>query len=528
MGEIFGHVTAVGSAQATVVFEPGKADEKAVRIGAMVKIEGGVREVLGTINTLQVASGPSPSNLLVIDLLGELAVSAEGGRRFSSGVSHYPALGAPVRAAGEAEFTAVYQRAGEATLRIGTLDGDAERPAFVLMDELLSKHFAVLGATGSGKSSAVTLILSAILVGHPNAHIILLDPHNEYSTAFGKFAEVIDIDNLQLPFWLLDFEEAARVLIRGGTPQEQEAQAIILKDAITRARLQFAGDEFAGASITVDTPVPFRIFDLLSIINEGMGKLDKPDTSAPYLRLLSQAESLRSDPRYAFMFAEGLSIKDTLTQIVGRLLRIPSDGKSLSILDLSGLPTEIADVVVSLVCRIMFDFSLWTRSDRMPPILLVCEEAHRYVPTDPRAGFAEATRSLTRIAKEGRKYGVALALVSQRPSALSVEVLSQCGTLFALRMGSEADQRFVAAAFPDTARGMLTALPSLKTGEAIVMGEGVQLPMRIRFETLPPDRRPHASGAAFSQAWRSAPGPDAEFLGEAVRTWRSQSRKRTA
>lgn len=526
MSAMIGHVTGVGSAQATVEFAPDAVDENAIRIGAMIKIGAGARDVVGTINTLQAAGGSPPRNVLVIDLLGEMTTSATGERQFSRGVSHYPVLGAPVRAADEAEFAAVYHRPGGIDLRIGTLDGHADRSAFLLMDELLTKHFAVLGATGSGKSSAVTLILSAILADHPSAHIVLLDPHNEYSAAFGELAEIVNTDNLELPFWLLDFEEAARVLIRGGTTQEQEAQAIILKDAITRARRHFAGEDFAAMSITVDTPVPFRTFDLLRIIDEGMGKLDKPDTSAPYLRLISQLESLRGDPRFAFMFFEGFSIKDTLTQIVGRLLRIPGEGKPLTILDLSGLPTEIADVVVSLVCRIIFDFSLWTRSERMPPILLVCEEAHRYVPADARVGFAEATRALTRIAKEGRKYGVALALVSQRPSALSTEVLSQCGTLFALRLANEADQRLIGMAFPDTARGMLAALPSLRRGEAILVGEGVPLPMRVRFDELPEGRRPHSAGAAFSKAWQTAAAPDAEFLEEGVRYWRSQSRTR--
>jgi DNA helicase HerA-like ATPase len=528
MGEIVGHVTAVGGSQATVAFEPDKIDRGAVRIGAMVKIESFGREVLGTISTLQVTSGPHPSNLLVIDLLGELAISGEGRQQFSRGVSHYPVLGAAVRAAGEAEVTAVYRRLWDASLRIGTLDVDATRPAFLLMDELLNKHFAVLGATGSGKSCAVTLILSTILIDHPNAHIVLLDAHNEYTTAFGDLAEVINIDNLQLPFWLLDFEEAARVLIRGGTTQEQEAQAIILKDAITRARRHFAGDERAAVSVTVDTPVPFRVYDLLRIISEEMGRLDKPDTSAPYLRLMTQLESLRSDPRFAFMFTDWFSTRDTLPQIVGRLLRIPGEGKPLTVLDLSGLPSEVSDVVVSLICRIMFDFALWTRSERMPPILLVCEEAHRYVPADPQLGFAATTRVLTRIAKEGRKYGLSLALVSQRPSALAVEALSQCGTLFALRMGNEADQRLVATAFPDTARGMLAALPSLKTREAIVLGEGVPLPMRIHFDELPENRRPHSPGAPFSKAWRAPSPPDTEFLSEGVRHWRSQRRTRTS
>jgi len=170
-------------------------------------------------------------------------------------------------------------------------------PAFGLVDELLAKNFAVLGATGSGKSCAVALMTSAILTDCPNAHIIVLDPHNEYASAFGEQAELFSIDNLQLPLWLLDFEEAVGVLVRSGTVQEQEIQTTILKDAITRARRRHWSD--AATSITVDTPVPFAAADLLRFIDEAMGKLDNPNTSAPYLRLRARLESLRTDRRYA-------------------------------------------------------------------------------------------------------------------------------------------------------------------------------------------------------------------------------------
>src|SRR5438105_1473971 len=269
------------------------------------------------------------------------------------------------------------------------------------------------------------------------AHIILIDPHNEYRRVFGKAAEVINIDNLQLPFWLFDFEEAVGILVRGGTAQEQEAQALILKDAIIRARRHSAGESRAAAMLSVDTPTPFRASAFLRFISEAMGKLDKPDTSMPYLRLKTRLESLRDDRRFSFMFSDWLLGQDALSQIVGRLLRIPVSGKPLTIMGLSGVPSEIADVVVSLSCRLLFDFAVWSDRGRMPPVLLVCEEAHRYVPAAEHVGFAGAARAITRIAREGRKYGVSLALISQRPSELSVQALSQCGTIFALRLANE-------------------------------------------------------------------------------------------
>jgi DNA helicase HerA-like ATPase len=335
---------------------------------------------------------------------------------------------------------------------------------FVTVDELLAKNFAILGATGSGKSCGVTLLLSAILAEHRNAHIVLLDPPNEYGKAFGALAEIVNVDNLELPFWLRDFEEAVGVLVRGGTAQEQEAQAIILKDAITQARRRFAPEELMAASITVDTPVPFKVSDLLGLIDEAMGKLDNPDSSAPYLRLRTRLESLRYDRRFAFMFSDWLVTRDTLAQIVGRLLRIPVGNKPLTIIDLSGVPAEIADIVVSMLCRLTFDFALWSEREQMPPVLLVCEEAHRYVPASPDVGFAATGRAITRLAHEGRKYGISLALITQLPSELSPQVLSQCSTVFALRLGHYLDQRFMETALPDAARNARRAADHANPG----------------------------------------------------------------
>src|SRR6202007_1889498 len=243
--------------------------------------------------------------------------------------------------------------------------------------------------------------------------------------------------------------------------------------------------------------------DLLRLIDEAMGKLNNPDSSAPYLRLRTRLESLRYDRRFGFMFSDWLVTRDTLAQILGRLLRIPVNDKPLTIIDLSGIPIEIADIVVSLLCRLTFNLALWTEREQMPPILLVCEEAHRYAPASAGVGFAAASRAINRLAREGRKYGIALALITQLPSELSSQALSQCGTVFALRLGHYLDQRLMDTALPDAARGMLAALPSMLTPEGIAFGEGVPLPMHIRFHDLPPPRRPRSDSAEFSKAWQS-------------------------
>lgn len=524
MNEVLGRVLTVEGSQITASLDPEPAESGAVHVGSMVSITAPVGEVVGTISAVRLEPASPSGRVIVVDLLGEIFHAEYGGSHFLRGVSNHPTPGTPVICASNADLATVYVPSSRSSIQVGTLYNDSSQPAFLMVNELLGKHFALLGATGAGKSCALTLILSAMLDKHPNAHVILLDPHNEYPQAFKDLAETVNVDNLQLPFWLFDLEEVSRIMIRGGTEQEQESQAMILKDIITAARTEYAGDTSPPFPINVDTPVPYLMSDVLNILNQRMGKLDKPDNAAPYMRLKSRFESLRADPRFKFMFTDVFDAPDRLSEVVGRLLRIPVRGKPLTIVDLSGVPTEITDVVVSLLCRLLFDFAVWSERERMPPVLLVCEEAHRYVPEDERLGFAATARAITKLAKEGRKYGVSLALISQRPSELSAHALSQCGTIFAMRMGNELDQEFIAKVIPFAARGMLSALPGMPTQQAVASGEGVPLTMRIRFSDLPEDRRPRSESAEFSKAWQQD-SADADFRDESVWRWRLQSRR---
>ncbi len=524
MGETLGRLITVAGSEITIKIDPENASMQAIHVGAMLKMPIGLDgEAVAVIREMRAESGGFAR--VAAELVGMIELSSDGRHRFVVGISRHPVLGAPVLPMTEADLTTVFSQPSVANIRVGALCDHLARPAFVSVDQLLGQHFAIFGTTGSGKSCAVILMLTAILADHPNAHIVVIDPHNEYSTAFGELAELINVDNLELPFWLFDFEEAVEILVRGGTIREQESQTIILKEAITRARRSSAADDLAASSITVDTPVPFRISDLVRFIDEAMGKLNNPDTAAPYLRLKTRINSLARDRRFSFMFSEQLLVRDTLSEIIGRLLRIPASGKPITIMDVSGVPGEISDVVVSLACRIAFDFCRLSEYDRTPPILVVCEEAHRYVPADERIGFAATTRAITRIAKEGRKYGISLVLVSQRPSELSPAALSQCGTIVALRLGSEVDQRYVATALSQSAQAMLPMLPSLRTQEAIISGQAVSLPIRIRFDDLPPQRRPRSEGPKFSEEWQRDRA-DTQFLEDRLRRWREQTRNR--
>ena len=219
MEQVLGQVTAASGSRVTACLDPGMARDGFGRIGDMVKLRCAGHEAVGAVSAVQVEPGSPPRDVFVVELFGELAPSEGGPAQFTRGVSRYPVAGAPVLAASEADLAAIYAPASGTNIRIGTLYQDMTRPAYLLMDQLLTRHFAVLGSTGSGKSCTATLVLSAIIEEHPGAHIVLLDPHNEYATAFGELAEVINVDNLQMPFWFFDFEEAVRILVRGGTAQ---------------------------------------------------------------------------------------------------------------------------------------------------------------------------------------------------------------------------------------------------------------------------------------------------------------------
>ena len=496
----------------------------AARMGALVSLRGPESRVFGVVNALRRErdGGGSQGERTVFEIqtLGEIPTTgpdAEAGG-FRRGVSRYPPLGAPVTTVTIRDLAKVYARPRTSNVHIGRLRHNQKVPAFVITDSLLGKHFAVLGTTGTGKSCAVTVILRSILAEHPKGHVVLLDPHNEYATAFEDMAELLNPSNLQLPYWLLNFEEISHILVGVEAGEQRFTQLAILKDAIVQAkRAMYPEDEY----LTVDTPMPYRLSDLISALKEGMGKFNKADGAGPYLSLISRIESLRGDRRYAFMF-ESLTVRDNMRQILAPLLRIPAGGKPITIIDISGVPSEVVDVVVSVLFRLVFELAAWSDRGIAPPVLLVCEEAHRYVPQDEVAAFAPTKRVISRIAKEGRKYGVTLCLVSQRPSELAIGSLAQCNTVFALRLTNEHDQAFVARALPENARWLVESLPSLNTQEAVVVGDGVTVPVHIRFNDLDPDHRPSSADPSFAESWRS--DPDEGFLERAIDRWRRQTR----
>jgi DNA helicase HerA-like ATPase len=491
----------------------------------VVKVPTKNSVAFGMVNALSIAKPARngdgvESRFLELELVGEsVAIGTGKGANMRRGVSTYPVLGSPVYAATQADLRFVFVRDGPQSARIGSIQQDPNLPAQVNVDDLLGKHFAVLGATGTGKSCAVTLILKAILKRNPNGHILLLDPHNEYARAFGAQANVIDLHKLELPHWLFNFTELRAVLTNAGA-SISNVEAALLNDLITQAKRQFLGATADERTITSDTPTPYRIGQVADYIEDVLGRLDKPESIAQYQALKTAIVTLQNDARFGFMFAKGVTTRDLMVPILSSIFRVPVQGKPITILDLSGVPFEILNVVVSVLCRTAFDFATWSRGKW--PILLVCEEAHLYAPENPEAGFEPTKRVLSRIAKEGRKYGLSLGIASQRPAELSATMLSQCSTIFAMRLTNEIDQQWVRSSLSDGIVGLLEALGTLGTAEAIGVGEGIVMPMRLVFDTLAPDERPRSATASFSTAWKTDNADDREKLQGVVDQWRRQ------
>jgi hypothetical protein len=268
---------------------------------------------------------------------------------------------------------------------------------------------------------------------------------------------------------------------------------------------------------TVDTPVPYRLADLVALLDERMGKLENRSSRMIYHRLITRIETIGNDPRCAFMFENANVGGDTMAEVLGQLFRLPPNGRPMTVMQLAGLPSEGVEAVVSVICRLAFDFGLW--SDGAAPMLFMCEEAHRFAAAERSVGFGPTRRSISRIAKEGRKYGVFLGLVTQRPAELDATILSQCSTLFAMRMTNDRDQALLRSAVADSATNLLAFMPSLGTREVFAFGEAVALPTRLKFKQLPSALLPR-SEAVGAAAENCVAGVNQDFIAVALERWR--------
>ena len=492
------------------------------QVGSQIKIRVGNSWLLASVRNQRQDRRAGGGIIADIDFLGEGTEEKLTGRihGFRRGVTRYPVPGAKIYPATTPDLRHIYASDGRASIPIGTVYPTRDIRAGLYIDAMLGKHFALLGSTGTGKSTSAALILHRICDAAPEGHIVMIDPHGEYAAAFRQTGLILDVSNLQLPYWLMNFEEHCEVLLTSNG-NERQVDMDILAKCLLRARSKSRLAETMG-KITVDSPIPYLLSDLSNEIQNEMGKLDKATSSAPYMRIKNKLDELKGDPRYQFMFS-GMLVGDTMAEFIAKVFRMPGEGRPISIIDVSGVPSDITSTVVAVLSRLVFDFAIWGREEKTRPILLVCEEAHRYVPNEANADGSSVGMILSRIAKEGRKYGISLGLITQRPSDLAEGVLSQCGTIISMRLNNERDQAFVKAAMPEGARGFLDSIPALRNRECIICGEGVAIPIRVSFDTLEEASRPASEDPSFVELW-SEGGGEEEAVQRVVRRWRSQGR----
>lgn len=429
------------------------------------------------------------------------------------------------------------------------------------IDKMFGMHCAVLGSTGSGKSGAVAAVLHSVLEHKPNGtdlcrpRIIIIDPHGEYGQAFGDRAIVYRAydpigheqahgESISLPYWLMSADEF-RSLTIGKTEFEATSQNNVIYKALTHARLVAAGlvdpsptnyggqapaegnpddprpragvDAQAILEFDRDKPRPFSLDELIHHIiylqaararGGILERIPDGDFTKNFKSILDKLAVLRRDPRINFLMnnwdaATSPTLSQVLAQFTSQVQVEDESKKDLRILDISGLPNEVAGPLAGMLARLMFQYKLYQTSEerKKDPILLVCEEAHRYVPDRGEAEYATAQIAIRRIAREGRKYGLGLMLVSQRPADIESTVISQCGTWLVLRLTNQADQQHVARFLPDGLSGMTKALPNLAQQEAIFVGEGASLPARVRIRNLADDQLPRSQSAKFVEGW---------------------------
>jgi hypothetical protein len=564
------------------------------QIGSFVRIPVGFTDLYGIVT--QVGAGAVPEAIsasqphgfrwLTVQLVGE----TQPRRGFERGISQYPTISDPAHLVTEDHLHRIYGSVSDGNaIEIGRIASADSVPALIDIDRFVLRHAAVLGATGSGKSTTVASLLTAFSSPErfPSSRVLLLDLHGEYAQALAERATLFRINPdttkgekaLALPYWAMTSDELLPLLF--GTIPDQDRNIVL--ERLTETKRQWVKSHpqsgLTEATTTADTPVPFSVhqfwFDLHIAVyatysaqgtaqNEQTRAYElangnpiekgdplavvppkfKPHTQAagpdkiwqPHLvlNLRRQVDFLAArlrDPRFEFLFSPGAWSAGTDGNVTkdldAWLAEWIGDSKPISILDLSGIPVSVLVELVGALLRIVYDALFWSRhlpeGGRKRPLLITLEEAHTYL---SQAASNPASTIVRRIAKEGRKYGVGLMLVSQRPSEIDATILSQCGTLVAMRLSNSADRSHVTSATTDHLEGLLDMLPILRTGEALIVGEAVKLPMRVLVNAPPENKRPDSGDPRVFEASSQSGWNQSFAIGDFARVitaWRKQN-----
>lgn len=521
------------------------------QFGSIVKIHFGRRIIFAFVGRLRMKAeyelergiapqAASDERVIEADLFGEgewlrdTTVTHVGWElKFDRGVATYPLPQQTVYLTPKRELRFIYGHGKGPSVHLGEHVGTGGTKCFAEMNELLGKHTAILGSTGAGKSGTVAAVLHSLLergsetgLANWKPSIVVLDPHNEYATAFGDNHTRLSTDEgtLKLPYWLLNFQETVSLII-GKTEFVATSQSNIVKLALLNARTDAAATlkiDLTKQTLTVDSPTPYSIQKFKDEVNAQRPPGKDKKEQEPFNSVINKLETLVRDSRMNFMLSPwdgaGDEFAPVLSQFVG-------DGKPVRIVGLSGVPNEVAGVCSAVIARTLFNLKVWQTSDERErdPVLLVCEEAHRYVPNRGEAQYEAAQEAIRRIAKEGRKYGIGLLLVSQRPSEVEATVLSQCNSWIILRITNDSDREHVRAMLPDSMAGLTKMLSGLRRQEAIFVGQAAILPSRILIRTLTQEQLPRSNDIDFDKGWQGE-SMTAEELGVIANRWRFQQR----
>jgi len=465
-----------------------------------------------------------------VNPLGE--ITAKGG--FERGVAHFPTTGAELHLVSASTLEVLFSKYSAANFKVGQLSSFETVDVFIDPDAFFGRHAAILGQSGSGKSWSVTSFIQSTLKAMPNAHIIILDLHGEYGSKDwdpdtkppfpADKVRCIKASELEIPYWLLTYEELIELLIDNDDPNAS-VQIAFLRGTLLELKRETNSHLDLG-HITVDSPIYFPMDELVrrfKYANETTADFGKSKTAltGKFDQFLVKLESRLNDTRYDFLLSpKKRTSSESLVGLLRDFVGLGDQNAKVTVLDLSSIPFDLHGVVTAQIGRLAFEFNYWNPRCREFPLFLVAEEAHSYITRDRETGHQGARRSFERIAKAGRKYAVGLCVVSQRPNELSETVLAQCSTFVCLRITNPDDQEYVRALVPDAARGILEALTSLAQGEAIATGEGV--PMPVRFRVTMPDPPPNAQSIEYAGMW--AKGPQDTDVEHIVDCWRRQRR----
>ena len=514
----------------------GKDDILAGMIGSYVIIRQAEIKLLALVSKIWeqsyiLAGARQAERLIAMIPVGEMDMQD----RFIRGVRHFPTPGAHVYAVGLADIDVIFSKFRDYRFFIGQLASHKDYHLSIDPRTFFGRHFAIIGQSGAGKSWTVTSLVQNTIKNLPHAHIIMLDLHGEYcwrdsngelQSAFAQdHVNYIDATTMELPYWLMTYAELVDLFIdrydKGSSIQKSFMREIIQQLKRKEAK------RIGLAAVSVDTPIYFSLIDMymqFKAANEEMREFGKVHGAlfGQFDEFLIRMQSRFNDVRYDFLLKPKRCVtSDTMPSILRHFIGGGHNRANVTVLDLSSVPVGVRPSVCSQIGRLVYEFNYWNPKRREFPITLICEEAHAYIPREQGGQYDGTKRMMERIAKEGRKYGVSIGLVSQRPTELSDTMLAQCSSFICLRTTNPDDQAYIKGLVPDAEGDLIDILTSLGRGEALVLGEATPLPMRVQIYR--PNPEPKSNDVDYFTHWQE--GTDDLDVDEIVNLWRTQTRK---